>query len=164
MKILRTYRNCFLALLVLVSLCLAETSSPDLPANRPLTISRADREKVIFIQDFELDPSNFKQDKGGITGKGSILPPPPPGLPRLRRKSQDPAKEAQKLIALMSESLISNLQKKGSRRADLHLQTLVRAKAWCSAACSRNWTKATRCAGPFSVSVQANRRWSCTSR
>jgi hypothetical protein len=100
-------------LLVLASLSGAQGTDSTSAAARPLTLSPADKDKVLYVSDFELDPSNFKQDKGGITGQGSVLPPPPPGLPRLKRKSQDSATEAQKLVRLMSESLVSELKKTG---------------------------------------------------
>jgi hypothetical protein len=100
-------------LLVLASLCGAQVMESTSTAARPLILSPADKDKVLYVTDFELDPDNFKQDKGGVTGKGSVLPPPPPDLPRLGRKQQDPATEAQKLVRLMSESLVSELTKAG---------------------------------------------------
>jgi hypothetical protein len=100
-------------LLILPSLCMAQSTDSKSASTKPLTLSSADKGKVIYVSDFELDPGNFKQDKGGITGQGSILPPPPPGLPRLGRKPQDPATEAQKLVRLMAENLVSDLTKVG---------------------------------------------------
>ena len=106
-----------LASLILVSLCVAQNSSPDSNPGTStashLVLSPADKYKVIYVQDFELDATNFKQDKGGITGKGTILPPPPQKLPTLRRKRQDPATAARRLVTLMSESLVSDLTKAG---------------------------------------------------
>ncbi|HZT36209.1 MAG TPA: DUF4410 domain-containing protein, partial [Nitrososphaera sp.] len=67
--------------------------------------------KVIYVSDFELDPNNFKQDKGGITGKGYLVPAPPKSF--LRRKRQDPATAASNLVQLMSEGLVADLQKAG---------------------------------------------------
>ena len=100
-------------LLVLILLCGAQGTDSKPAASQPLTLSPADKDKVIYVIDFELDPDNFKQDNGGMTGKGSLLPPPPPGLARLGRKPQDPATEAQKLVRLMSDSLVSELKKAG---------------------------------------------------
>lgn len=73
--------------------------------------SRADRNKVIYVKDFDLDPSNFKQDKGGITGKGYILPASPMSF--LRRKGRDPETAASNLTRLMTKTLVSELQKAG---------------------------------------------------
>jgi hypothetical protein len=100
-------------LLMLVSLCAAQEPVSHPIGTMPLTLSPADKGKVIYVSDFEVETGAFKQDKGGITGKGSILPPPPPGLPRLMRKSHDPATEAQKLVRLMSDCLIAELEKAG---------------------------------------------------
>ena len=131
MKKLRNWQTCFhnslnrprwshhvgrlsftlLASIVIVPFCSAQESAPQTPADTPHTLSRADRKKVIYVSDFDLDPANFKQDKGGITGKGYLLPPPPGSF--LRRKHQDPAKAANKLVGLMSESLVADLQKAG---------------------------------------------------
>ena len=103
---------CFLALLTLVSLGSAQNASSTQSPGKPLTLSQAAKNQVIYVADFELDPSNFKQDKGGILGKGTILPPPP-GLPKLRRKPQDPAIAGQKMVELMAKTLVSELRKAG---------------------------------------------------
>ena len=111
MKTPRTYQICVagLAMLLLVPFCFAQGNNCQ--STKPTSLSGADRNKVIYVSDFELDPSNFKQDKGGITGKGYIVPPPPGSV--LRRKQQDPATAANNLIQLMSGSLIAGLQKAG---------------------------------------------------
>jgi hypothetical protein len=81
------------------------------PVSNESALSRANGHKVIYVTDFDLDPANFKQDKGGITGKGYLIPPPPKSF--LRRKRQDPETEARKLINLMSDNLVADLQKAG---------------------------------------------------
>ncbi len=108
-----------LAALVLVSFCVAQGSDTQPTTTKPLALSRADKNKVIYVSDFDLDPNNFKQDKGGVTGKGYLLPPPPKSFPSLRRRRQDPATEASKLIRLMSESLVSELSRAGFRACRL---------------------------------------------
>ena len=87
-----------------------DTNSPT-PATNESAISQADVRKVIYVSDFEMDPVNFKQDKGGITGKGYLIPPPPKSF--LRRKRQDPETEGRKLVNLMSDNLVADLQKAG---------------------------------------------------
>src|ERR671935_171165 len=94
------------AALLLTPFCWSQ--SDDAKAKKP-ALSQADRNKVIYVTDFDLDPSNFKQDKGGITGKGYLIPPPPGSF--LRRKRQDPEPEARKLVNLMSDNLVADLQK-----------------------------------------------------
>jgi uncharacterized protein DUF4410 len=104
------------AAFLLVPFCAAQSS--DANAQKP-ALSRADRNKVIYVTDFDLDPSNFKQDKGGVTGKGYLIPPPPGSF--LRRKRQDPTTAADKLIRLMSESLVADLQKAGLKAQHLSI-------------------------------------------
>ncbi len=96
------------AALLLTSFCAAQGGEA---TTQTLALSSADKSKVIYVQDFDLDPANFKQDKGGITGKGYLLPPPPGSF--LRRKRQDPATAANDLVRLMSESLVADLQRAG---------------------------------------------------
>jgi Domain of unknown function (DUF4410) len=98
-------------LVLLVPPCVAQGTNSQAPVSKESVLSQADRQKVIYVSDFELDPANFKQDKGGITGKGYLLPPPPGSV--LRRKRHDPETEARNLINLMSESLVADLQKAG---------------------------------------------------
>jgi hypothetical protein len=109
MKMLSFIPGGVIFVLVLAALSVAQEPASQPPSPLPLMLSPADKGKVIYVRDFEVDPGAFKQDKGGIAGKGFILPPPP----GLMRRSQDPAKEAQKLIRLTSESLVANLEKAG---------------------------------------------------
>lgn len=96
------------AVLLLAPFCAAQSGNTN--SKKP-SLSSADKNKMIYVTDFELDPNNFKQDKGGVTGKGYLLPPPPGSF--LRRKHQDPETAANNLIRLMSESLVADLQKAG---------------------------------------------------
>jgi len=99
------------ASLLLVSFCVAQGSGSHSATVPSTALSRADRDKVIYVRDFDLDPDSFKQDKGGITGKGYLLPPPPKSF--LRRKHEDPTTEANRLVRLMSVSLVKDLRKAG---------------------------------------------------
>jgi Domain of unknown function (DUF4410) len=99
------------ASLLLVPLCPAADSDARSITITSTRLSRADKDKFIYVRDFDLDPSNFKQDKGGITGKGYLLPPPPKSF--LRRKHETPATDASKLVGMMSENLVRNLKKAG---------------------------------------------------
>ena len=100
-----------LAPILMLPLCVAQEINSQAARATESALSHADRDKVIYVSDFDLDAANFKQDKGGITGKGYLLPAPPKS--RLRRKRQDPAAAASNLIRLMSESLVADLQKAG---------------------------------------------------
>lgn len=100
-----------LAPVLMLPLSVAQEINPQAPSANESAISQAAQDKVIYVSDFDLDAANFKQDKGGITGKGYLLPAPPKSP--LRRKRQDPAVAASKLVSLMSESLVANLQKAG---------------------------------------------------
>jgi hypothetical protein len=100
-----------LALILALPLCVAQDINSQASGANKSALSPADRDKVIYVSDFDLDAANFKQDKGGITGKGYLLPAPPKSP--LRRKHQDSAAAASNLIRLMSESLVADLQKAG---------------------------------------------------
>jgi len=107
----RAPRQIFLAAfatLLLVPFCAGQV---DKASGQKPALSSADRNKAIYVKDFYLDPANFTQDKGGITGKGYLLPPPPGSF--LRRKRQAPDTAATNLIRLMSENLVADLQKAG---------------------------------------------------
>src|ERR1041385_4877438 len=93
-------------LLLLVPFCAAQSGGDSSQAARPL-----DQTRIIYVSDFDLDASNFKADKGGITGKGYLVPAPPKSF--LRREHQDPATEASNMVSLMSETLVADLEKKG---------------------------------------------------
>jgi hypothetical protein len=93
-------------LLLLVPFCAAQGSSDSSQTVRP-----PDPNKIIYVGDFDLDANNFKVDKGGITGKGYLVPAPPKNF--LRREHQDPATEAGNMVSLMSETLVADLEKKG---------------------------------------------------
>ena len=97
--------------ILMLALCVAQEINSQAPRVNESALSHAHRDQVIYVSDFDLDTANFKQDKGGITGKGYLLPAPPKSP--LRRKRQDPAVAANNLIRLMSESLVADLQKAG---------------------------------------------------
>jgi hypothetical protein len=96
-----------LAWLILVPFSVAETDDMN-----QQTACHADSSKAIYVSDFDLNSADLKPDKGGITGKGYLVPAPE-GVPTLRRKKQDTNTAAGKYVKLMSETLVSNLQKAG---------------------------------------------------
>jgi hypothetical protein len=108
---LRFITGCIFFIAVLGSLSMAQETTSQISI--PQALSPADKGKVIYVQDFDADLAGFKQDKGGITGKGMILPATPAGFPKLFRRSSDPVVAAQKLIDLMSTSLVTELEKAG---------------------------------------------------
>src|SRR6185437_12695834 len=89
MKAVRNYPMSVLAPILMLGLCVGQDANSQAPRAHESARSQGDRDKVIYVSDFDLDAANFKQDKGGITGKGYLLPAPPQS--RLRRKRQDPA-------------------------------------------------------------------------
>lgn len=91
---------------------MAQGGQPHQSAITPLP-PRAHISKTIYVSDFDLDARNFKQDKGGVTGKGYLVPAPPKNVPSLRRKRKDSATESSQLVQLMSESLVADLLKAG---------------------------------------------------
>jgi len=103
----------FFALILMAPLCVAQDSNSQASSANRSALSFGDRYKIIYVTDFDLDPTNFKQDKGGITGKGYLLPAPPKNP--LRRKRQDLTAAAGSFVRLMSESLVADLRKAGFR-------------------------------------------------
>jgi Domain of unknown function (DUF4410) len=97
-----------LTALLLVPFCTAQSGDPNAQKPSP---SQSDRKKIIYVRDFDLDTKNFKQDKGGITGKGYLLPASPMSL--FGRKHEDPEKAATKMNLLITNSVVSELQKRG---------------------------------------------------
>src|SRR5437870_10803581 len=58
-----------LAPILMLPFCVAQEINSQAPRANESALSHADRDKVIYVSDFDLDAANFKQDKGGITGK-----------------------------------------------------------------------------------------------
>lgn len=91
---------CFLTFDVGAKTAAAEKPSTPLPGDG----------KLVFVQDFDLDAENFKAD----SSVASKLPEGP--LPRphiIRGKKEDPATQAQELVASMSTNLVKDLEKQG---------------------------------------------------
>ncbi|MBA3915571.1 MAG: DUF4410 domain-containing protein [Acidobacteriales bacterium] len=80
-------------------------------AGTSFALSPADKDKTIYVTNFDIE--NFKEDKGGITGKGSVLPGPIINRPSIRRKHKDPEAEQKEIVDLMASSLVSDLTKAG---------------------------------------------------
>jgi hypothetical protein len=69
------------------------------------------KDVTVYVSDFALDAQDVKVDQGGIVGEVR------PGIlerPR-KRKEHDPEAQAEKLVDLMSQSLVKDLQKAGYR-------------------------------------------------
>jgi hypothetical protein len=67
------------------------------------------KDTIIYVSDFELDSQNVTVDKGGVVGQNR------PGVlerPR-KREQQDPEAQAKKLVNVMAENLVADLQKAG---------------------------------------------------
>jgi hypothetical protein len=96
-------------LLFLTTSCISQTTS--CRSGQPVVLNRTKANEIIYVSDFQLQSSGFKQDKGGITGKGYLVPAPPKSF--LRRKHQDPDTAAHNFIDLMSESLVRDFRKAG---------------------------------------------------
>jgi hypothetical protein len=109
----RRFSLAVFASLVLVTFCVAQRGGSQPSAITSLVPAPAHISKTIYVSDFDLDARNFKQDKGGVTGKGYLVPAPPKNLPSLRRKRKDSATESSQLVQLMSESLVADLLKAG---------------------------------------------------
>jgi hypothetical protein len=84
---------------------------------------------IVYVADFELDERNVRAERG-------ILPPPPPlpmlgvGLPKLPGMSSDPAALADEVVALMSRSLVKELEKRGMQARRLGKNEPLPAAGW----------------------------------
>jgi len=126
------------ALLYAVALFGGMSAAQDKDRNTQPALSSADRNKVVYVADFAIDQSTFKQDSGGI------LPGPPKGFPSLfRRKKQDPAREAEKLSTLMSKSVVAELKKMGIAAQTLSSNT-------------PEWTDGLLVTGAFSIADEGS--------
>jgi Domain of unknown function (DUF4410) len=79
------------------------------PARSAAVVQTFPRDTVIYVSDFELDTQNVTVDKGGVVGQNR------PGIlerPR-KREQQNPEAQAKKLVNVMAENLVSDLQKAG---------------------------------------------------
>lgn len=72
----------------------------------PFIFSQAD--SVIYVSDFDLDAQNFQADEGRtkIVQRPGILEGP-------RRREQDPATQAKKMVDLMATDIVNGLRKAG---------------------------------------------------
>jgi len=89
---------------------IAETAcAQTAPAQSAAVTHSFTKDTVIYVSNFELDAQNVSVDKGGVVGQNR------PGLierPR-KREQQDPEAQAKKLVNVMAENLVSDLQKAG---------------------------------------------------
>ena len=97
-----------LALLIPVPAAAKHFAAPSQKSSAP-----AAKSKVVYVSDFELDADNLQTAQGvgsgtGPTGRTRIIEGP-----RARRKEEDPAAQAQKLVSEMTRDLIADLQKSG---------------------------------------------------
>lgn len=79
------------------------------PAQGTAAVHSFSKDTVIYVSDFELDAQNVTTDKGGVVGQNR------PGIlerPR-KREQQDPEAQAKKLVNVMAENLVADLQKAG---------------------------------------------------
>jgi Domain of unknown function (DUF4410) len=85
------------------------TGAQTAPAQSAAAVHSFSKDTVIYVSDFELDAQNVTVDKGGVVGQNR------PGIierPR-KREQQDPEAQAKKLVNVMAENLVANLQKAG---------------------------------------------------
>jgi len=71
-----------------------------------------DKTKTIYIADFELDAQNVQPDEGP-GGRGGVLRGNGPVRRATGHGTGDPAQQAQHIVNLMSDSLVSDFQKAG---------------------------------------------------
>jgi hypothetical protein len=109
-----------LVMMVVFAAMIIPTSAQTAPVTYSLS-----QDTIIYVSDFELSAQNVTVDKGGVIGRNR-----PGTLERLRKKEQqDPEAQAKKLVNVMAENLIADLQKavyKAQRRAPGGAQPYLR--------------------------------------
>jgi uncharacterized protein DUF4410 len=73
------------------------------PAQPQIANAPADKSKVVYVSDFELDVLDGKDEKKA----------PAPAASSDSKKEEDPAEQASKLVDLMSSTLVKELEKAG---------------------------------------------------
>lgn len=108
-------RLCLLCLLpISFTFLIAVSAAPNHLASAPAqSTGSVASSKVVYVSDFELDAENLQTAQGagsgtGPTGRTRIIEGP-----RAKRKEEDPAAQAQKLVSEMTHDLITDLQKAG---------------------------------------------------
>jgi hypothetical protein len=105
-------RFSLLALVVMsCSACIIASASHTqaAPAQSAAPVHSFTSDTIIYVSDFELDAQNVTVDKGGVIGQNR-----PGVLERPRKKEQqDPEAQAKKLVNVMAENLVADLQKTG---------------------------------------------------
>ena len=99
----------FSLLALVVMLCFAWIIASASHAQSAAPVRPFTSDTIIYVSDFELDAQNVTVDKGGVIGQNR------PGiLERPRKKEQqDPEAQAKKLVNVMAENLVADLQKAG---------------------------------------------------
>ncbi len=100
------YSTAFLvAVLCLPVLMVRAQQTPATPAQqKPFIFSPADT--IIYVSDFDLDAENFQADEGRPKVRPGIIEGP-------RKREQDPATQAKKMVDLMSTDIVNDLKKAG---------------------------------------------------
>jgi hypothetical protein len=155
------------ARLLMLAFSLLFFSTPGLPQTPPARVAGGQQlppghvfsnDTIIYVSDFELDTQDLAVDKGGVVNKVR------PGIlerPR-KREQQDPEVQAEKLVDLMSKSIVSDLRKAGCRAERLAAGDARQPQERGSMGCSPKWTKGIDCTGLFWASGPARLRWTCT--
>jgi hypothetical protein len=101
----------FLLFLVCAAIATRTPSSPGAVGQQDSASHVFTKDSTVWVSDFELDAQDVKTDKGGIIGevRPGILERPK------KRREQDPAEQAKKLVDLMSNSIVDDLRKAGYR-------------------------------------------------
>jgi len=82
----------------------AQQTAATPPQQKPFIFSPADT--VIYVSDFDLDAENFQADEGRHKVRPGIIEGP-------RKREQDPATQAKKMVDLMSTDIVNDLKKAG---------------------------------------------------
>ena len=112
MRFSRLFILCLLPMSLAVQIPAFPATSP--PASHSVQTSQLSaRSRIVYVSDFELDAENMQTEQGPGSGSGPLGRPRMIQGPLAKRKSEDPAAQAQKLVDEMTQDLLGDLQKAG---------------------------------------------------
>jgi hypothetical protein len=97
-----------------ISAAAQDATRPAAPAPQPptadLPADKADKSRIVYVSDFELDVATGKDEKGAPSAT-----PGPAAQPDAKeiKKEEDAAEQASKLVDLLSSTLVKELEKAG---------------------------------------------------
>lgn len=117
MRVLGLILPVYLILCGGVAAAAQEDTKPAAPApqqpQQPSANAPADKSKIVYVSDFDLDFPNPAAEKNGGADKSAPSSIPAAAAQPDEKKQEGPAEQARKLVEIMSSTLVQELQKAG---------------------------------------------------